>query len=51
MSKRNRYLRACMAQKVDWLLLSARNPNAFMTRADIILHYVAIRRKTGLDMR
>lgn len=48
MSNKAKYLKACMNQSIDWLKASATNPNKYMTKTDILLHYVAIRRKGGL---
>ena len=33
---------------VDQIKASALNPNAYMTKTDILLHYVALRRIGGL---
>jgi hypothetical protein len=43
--KRTKYLIAVMQLlTVPEILLSARNPSAYMTRTHILLHYVALRR-------
>lgn len=45
MSKR-RYFDLLMTMPVDWLRQSAAMPNAHMTRMNVALHLLAIRRKT-----
>jgi hypothetical protein len=43
--KRTQYLIAVMRLlTVPEILLSARNPSAYMTRTHVMLHYVALRR-------
>lgn len=42
--KKQKYLKALLDQPLAWVKLSAANPNKFMTRMDILLHYVVIRR-------
>jgi hypothetical protein len=47
-TKKRAYLNACMGQSIEWLTRSANNPSAYMTRMDIALHWLAIRKKTGI---
>jgi hypothetical protein len=47
-TKKRAYLNACMCQSIEWLTKSANNPNAYMTRMDIALHFIAIRKKSGV---
>jgi len=44
-TKKRAYLNACMQQPIEWLKKSANNPNHYMTRMDIALHMLAIRKK------
>ena len=46
-TKKRDYLDACMRQPVEWLIQSATNPNKYMTKWDIALHWLAIRKKTA----
>ena len=46
--KKRLYLEALLRQSLDWIKLSAENPNRFMTKTDILLHYVALRIKGAL---
>lgn len=42
--KKQAYIKALQDQPLSWVKLSAAKPNKFMTRLDILLHYVVIRR-------
>jgi hypothetical protein len=42
--KKQRYLAALLRQKPDWILLSAKNPNHYMTKTHVLLHYIALRK-------
>jgi hypothetical protein len=44
MLKRSYYLNLLMAHTPEWIAASAANPTAYMTKTDILLHYVALRR-------
>ena len=46
-TKKAAYLAACMNQTADWLRRSAAQPSKYMTRTDVVLHLIAIRRKEG----
>lgn len=41
--KRRLYLEALLRQSSDWIRLSAENPNKFMTKNQVLLHYVALK--------
>lgn len=45
MTKHKAYVRALQNQPSDWILKSAQNPNAFMTKFDVLLHYVVLRQR------
>lgn len=47
MGKRD-YLAALNRQSTDWILSSAQNPNRFMTRIHVLLHYVILRRRGAI---
>jgi hypothetical protein len=42
--KKQRYLAALLRQKPNWILLSAKNPNHYMTKTHVLLHYIALRK-------
>jgi hypothetical protein len=42
--KKQAYIKALQDQPLAWVKLSAANPNKFMTRIQVLLHYVLIRR-------
>ena len=44
-SSKRRYLDLCMQMPVEWLRRSAENPSVCMTRMDVAIHYLAIRKK------
>ena len=44
MKKRQIFV-ALMNQSSDWILKSAQNPNPFMSKTVIKLHYLALRKK------
>ena len=46
--KKQEYLKALMAQPLEWVKASASTPNHFMTAMHIKLHHVAIRRMGGV---
>ena len=46
-TKKRQYLNACISQPVSWLTLSASNPKNGMTKMHVLLHYLAIRKKSG----
>ena len=41
--KKRLYLEALLRQSSDWIRLSAENPNRFMTKNQVLLHYVALK--------
>lgn len=45
MTKHQIYTKALQNQPSDWILKSAQNPNAFMTRFQVMLHYVVLRQR------
>ena len=45
--KRREYLALCMTMPIEWLRKSAATPSVYMTRCDVALHLIAIRRKGG----
>lgn len=47
MTKKQKYIQALQDQPLAWVKLSAANPNKYMTRMHILLHYVVIRRSEG----
>lgn len=44
MTRKQAYIKALLDQPLSWVKLSAANPNHFMTRMDIALHFIVIRR-------
>lgn len=42
--KKQKYLALLLTIPVHIIIKSAANPNRFMTRTDVLLHYVALRR-------
>jgi hypothetical protein len=46
--KKHKYLAALMQQSADWIKRSAENPSQHMTKMNILLHYVALRRKQAI---
>jgi hypothetical protein len=42
--KKQKYLAILLTIPVHTIIKSAANPNRFMTRTDVLLHYVALRR-------
>jgi hypothetical protein len=42
--KKQKYLAALLSQKPNWILLSANNPNHYMTKTQVLLHYIALRK-------
>lgn len=45
MTKKQAYIKALQNQASDWILKSAQNPNKFMTRFAVLLHYVVLRKR------
>ena len=43
--KKRECFNALMNQSTDWILKSAENPNQFMSKTIILLHYLALRKK------
>jgi len=43
--KKRECFNALMNQSTDWILKSAKNPNQFMSKTIILLHYLALRKK------
>ena len=50
MRTKNDYLKALLKYNASWIRLSFLNPNKFMTNTDLILHAVAYRRLTGINL-
>lgn len=44
MSNKRKYLTALMQQSPEWVKTSMDNPNKYMTRMDLLLHAVALRK-------
>ena len=45
MNKKQAYIKALREQKSKWILDSAQNPNRYMTRTQVLLHYVVLRQR------
>lgn len=43
--KKRECFNALMNQSADWILKSAKNPNRFMSKTVVLLHYLALRKK------
>jgi hypothetical protein len=48
--KRSNYVKALIGCNSYWIMQSFKNPNKFMTKSDLILHAVAYRRMTGINL-
>ena len=44
-TKKQRYLRALEQYDSAWILRSAQNPNGYMTKVNILLHYIVLRNR------
>ena len=45
MNKKQNYLKALEQFDSTWILKSATNPNAFMTKTHVLLHYIVLRKR------
>jgi hypothetical protein len=49
-SKKLEYIESLMKCNSLWILRSFQHPNKYMTNTDLILHAVAYRRLTGINL-
>jgi hypothetical protein len=49
MTKQN-YIKALLSCNTLWIMRSFQHPNKFMTQKDLVLHAVAYRRLTGINL-
>lgn len=45
MTKHNQTMRALRNQPTKWIKQSAENPNQYMTRFNVLMHYVVLRER------
>jgi hypothetical protein len=45
MSKKQKYLKALEQFNSAWILKSAKNPNAFMSKTQVLLHYIVLKNR------
>lgn len=50
MKNKQEYLKALMNCDSLWIMRSFQNPNKYMTDIDLLLHAVAYRRLTGINL-
>jgi hypothetical protein len=50
MRTKNNYLKALLKYNASWIRLSFLNPNKYMTKTDLIIHAIAYRKLTGINL-
>jgi hypothetical protein len=50
MRTKNDYLKALLKYNASWIRLSFLNPNKYMTKTDLIIHAIAYRKLTGINL-
>ncbi|MFZ4380036.1 MAG: hypothetical protein ACOYN1_09790 [Polynucleobacter sp.] len=45
MNKKQKYLNALNQFDSAWILKSAKNPNKYMTKIDVLLHYIVLKNR------
>jgi hypothetical protein len=48
--KKQNYIEALLRCNSLWIMRSFQNPNKYMTHKDLVLHAVAYRRLTGINL-
>jgi len=45
MNKKRKYLKALEQFDSSWILKSAKNPNGYMTKVHVLLHYIVLKNR------
>jgi hypothetical protein len=49
MTKKQNYLKTLRNYDSDWILASARNPSAYMTKTQVLLHFLILKERGFLN--